>query len=37
MRVFVEDVVVANIREGGRVSTAMQSQYGVNRAVGVVV
>jgi phage-related minor tail protein len=37
MRVFVEDVVVANIREGGRVSTAMQSQYGVNRAFGVIV
>lgn len=36
IEVKIEEVVVRNIRGGGRVADALEGQYGLNRAVGAV-
>jgi tape measure domain-containing protein len=36
IEVTIEEVVVKNVRRGGRIADAVESQYGLNRAAGTV-
>ena len=36
IEIMIEDVVVKGVRKGGRISDALESQFGVNRAAGTV-